>query len=190
MLKRWLNLKIVFMMCALLCLTTVNLVAHASPANALFVDHTQLVVQQIDLLKNRLSQANNQLNALQHRPDSQIIFDQVNTQSLKQVSLDIAVAKSNLDSIEIELTESQQTIVRIEKHIQDLENQLNILNVFGLKIARNSAGPNVSALQVELDYQKNLHSLEKSRLDYLQNLQNAARNILQLYKEKYGCGGR
>lgn len=157
----------------------------AVQTNPLFTDHTKLVTQQIDLLKNRLAQANHQLLVLQSHSAIQISYDQVSTQLLKQLNLDIAVAKSNMDSIDIELTESQQTTARIEKHIQDLENQLNILNVFGLKIARSGATPNLSAVQAELDYQNNLLKLAKIRLDYLQQLQETATKIFFLNKSKY-----
>jgi potassium efflux system protein len=182
MLKRLLNLKSVLCICLGLFLSTG---VYADSEATLFVDHTRLVSQQVDLLKTRLTQATNQLYVLAHRPDNQLSYDQVNTQLLKQIGLDIAVAQSNLDSLNIELTESQQTISRIEKHIQDLENQLNILNIFGLKIIHASAAPNIGALQTELTYQKNLLSLEKSRSDYLQKLQQTAEYALQMQKAKY-----
>lgn len=156
-----------------------------SNSNALFDDHTQLVSEQLDLLKSRLSQATNQLKVLKNRPEGQISPEQMNTQLLKQISLDIAVAKSNLDSLNIELTESQQTISRIEKHTQDLENQLNIMNVFGLKFGHATVLSNLGALQTELAYQKNLLVLEKTRLDYLQKLQQTADSMLELYKSRY-----
>ena len=150
--------------------------------NALYQDKISLVSQQIDLLKNRLVQSQNELAKLQRQHDNQDTSRpnfQINKQSLNQARLDIAVAKSNVDSINIELSESQQTINRLEKDTQEIENQLNVYNIFGLKLERNGA-PNRNDLKQELDYQKNLLQVEKTRLDYLQKLQGFAHSSLQL----------
>ena len=184
MLKQLRNLNRIFWICAWLFFSVAIKAESIQTTNQLFADHTELVGQQIDLLKNRLSQAEYQLTALRGRSEA-VAYDQVSTALLKQVGLDIAVAKSNLDSIDIELTEAQQTTARIEKHIQDLENQLNILNVFGLKLAKSISTPNTAALQSEMDYQLNIFDLEKSRLDYLEKLQKADTSVYQLNKERY-----
>lgn len=180
--KLWRSLLFVF-----LCLSLSGQLAAQtiSENDSLLIDHAQLVNEQVALLKNRLAQAKHQLTELQTRSNSRIPFDQVSTQLLKQVGLDIAVAKSNLDSVDIELTEAQQTTARIDKHMQDIENQLNILNIFGLKIARSSSSPNVAALESELDYQRALYDVEDTRLDYLLQLQTVDTKIYELYKEKY-----
>ncbi len=182
MLKQWLKFNVITGIILSLFLSVSVL---AADDNALFVDHTKLVSQQVDLLKNRLTQASNQLQVLQHRSDNQLAMDQVNTQLLKQIGLEITVAKSNLDSLNIELTESQQTISRIEKHIQDLENQLNILNIFGIKTIPSSVASNLSAFQSELKYQKSLLALERSRSDILKKLAEMAESVLELQKAKY-----
>lgn len=184
MLKRLFNkAKIVFFFWIFLSITA--FAQDTQRINPLFVDHTKLVTEQINLLKNRLTQANNQLNALQAHTENQVSYEQVSTQLLKQIGLDIAVANSNFDSINIEVTEAQQTVTRIEKHTQELENQLNILNIFGIKILGSSSTPNSAALQSELDYQYNLLELEKQRLDFLLKLQTAAGKIFQLNRARY-----
>ena len=152
-----------------------------------YLDSAKLVAQQIELLKVRLSQAQKELvdtQRLQEKQLATLSLDQVNKQLLNRVALNITVAKSNLDSIHIELTESQQSLTRLEKDIQETENQLNIYSMFGLKIIRNEI-PNLSGLQSSLTYQKNLYLLEKTRNTYLLKLRDAADSTMQLYKTKY-----
>ncbi|MHB1949181.1 MAG: hypothetical protein ACYCQI_13825, partial [Gammaproteobacteria bacterium] len=159
--------------------------AHAdSLENTLYQDKTRIVSQQIEILKNRLVQSKNELTKLQHQQDNLPSIDNVNKQLLSQASLDVAVARSNLDSVNIELSESQQSIARLEKEVQEIENQLNVYNIFGLKMASNGA-PNLKNLRVELTYQKNLLQLEKTRADSLLELQTLANGSLQLYKARY-----
>ena len=150
-----------------------------------YPDKTKLIIQQIDLLKNRIKQAQGELQVLQkqeHAPT--LAADSVSKQLLSQAELDIAVAKSNLDSINIELTECQQAVGRLEKDMQEIQNQLNVFNIFGLKISRNGS-PDSEHLHEELENQTALLQLEKTRLNHLQKLQGYADNILQFYKMRY-----
>ncbi|HLB57626.1 MAG TPA: mechanosensitive ion channel domain-containing protein, partial [Gammaproteobacteria bacterium] len=151
-----------------------------------YSNKTKVVAEQIELLKDRLTQAENQLAQLQRQQDKRIALsaDHIDKRLLNQVKLDIIVANSNSDSINIELSESQQTISRLEKDNQALENQLNSFNVFGVKIARNGT-PNVNNLQAELNYQKTLLQLEKIRSADLIKLQQISDSTLQLYKAQY-----
>ncbi|HEX4044353.1 MAG TPA: hypothetical protein VHZ76_01640, partial [Gammaproteobacteria bacterium] len=153
---------------------------------SLTVDRIQLVTQQINLLKDRLSQSQYDLAGLQQERDkqTQLTIEKVSKNLLDKVSLDVAVAKSNLDSIQIELTDSQQTTSWIEKNIQEIENQFNVVSMFGLKIAKNEMN-NMQDLRTDLAYQKELLVLEKTRLQYLQNLQKSANQVWQLKKDKY-----
>lgn len=184
-----LNIRGYLISILLVTLYVLGAVAQAEPSqleNILYQDKTKIVSQQISILKNRLMQAQNEVAKLQHLQESQqpiASIDNVNKQLLSQAGLDIAVAKSNRDSISIELSESQQTISRLEKDAQEIENQINAYNIFGLKIAHNGV-PNQQSLQVELKYQKNLLQLEKSRADYLVQLQELANTALQFYKAK------
>ncbi len=100
-----------------------------------YTDRTRLIAQQTELLKNRLTQAQNQLAALQHQDENQatdysMLYPSKEVRS--QAALNTAVAKSNVDSLNIELSESDQTINRLEKEIQEIENQLNVFSIFGL----------------------------------------------------------
>lgn len=149
------------------------------------IDRIQLVNEQVNLLKNRLVQAKVEFNALQQDEKiSQLALEKASKSLLDKASLDISVSKSNLDSINIELADSQQTINWLEKNIQEIENQLNVLNIFGLKMAPNEAS-SMQEYRSDLKYQGKLLEMEKSRVKYLQNLQNIANNILELRKDKF-----
>ncbi|MEO8401261.1 MAG: mechanosensitive ion channel domain-containing protein [Gammaproteobacteria bacterium] len=189
MLKRLLNFKIIFSIvaCVLLLNTTAWAEDTLQPDNAFYFDKTKLVSQQIDLLKNRIAQAQLEFKSLQSQRDkllNTLTADHVNRQMLAQTTLDIAVAKSNLDSINIELTECQQAVSRLEKDVQELQNQLNVFNVFGLKIS-HAGSPDLEHLHSDLDHQTNLLTLEKDRANYLLQLQTYAQEMLQLYRDKY-----
>jgi potassium efflux system protein len=179
-LKKFLLLPILFI--------SVNLITPAMAAVASsIIDKTQLVSQQTELLKNRLSQAQGQLVLLENQDDRQLSDLMVNhtTRQLRsQASLDIAVAKSNLDSINIELSESQQSISRLEKEAEEIENQLNVFSVFGVK-TEHTDSTDVTALRADEAYQKNLLELEKTRADYLTELQKIAEQTFNLQKSKY-----
>ncbi len=185
MLKRLLNFKII---CFLIGLFILSGIASAQDLehseSSFYADQTKLVSQQIDLLKNRLTQAEVDQQKMQKQQDNTGVMTPVNKEKLSQMNLDIAVAKSNLDGINVELTECQQAISHLEKDIQELQNQLNVFNIFGLKIAHNGS-PDAIQLQQELDYQTALLRLEKSRAGLLLQLKNIAENMLQLYKTKY-----
>ncbi len=149
------------------------------------IDRIQLVTQQISLLKNRLVQSQQELSDLQQRNDKQITgvtVERASKRLLDKAALDISVAKSNLDSINIELTDTQQTIVWLEKSVQEIENQLNVLGIFGLKAASEEI-VNPEELRTDLDYQQKLLKLEKDRLKYLQTLQGVANSILTFKKD-------
>lgn len=147
---------------------------------------TKVVSQRISLLKNRLLQAQHELSHIQHQQDIQlndITVDHVNKQWLTWTKLDIAAAKSNLNSIHIEVDEAQQTIELLEKDTQDLENQINVYNIFGLKMSRNDV-PNLKGLHAQLADLQSLLTLEKAGLTYLLKLQAVAENTVQLYMDR------
>ncbi len=171
----------------LLC---ISVATHAQPIKKnenRVIDRIQLVTEQINILNSRLSQGKRELAELQQQHDKQIselALEKVSKRLLDKTALDVSVSKSNVDSINIELTDTQQTIVWIEKSIQEIENQLNVLSIFGLKVANNEY-INLQALHSDLGYQKKLLGLEKDRLAYLQNLQKVTVSISTLRKEKY-----
>lgn len=151
------------------------------------IDRIDLVTQQIHLLKNRQAQGEKELTVLQQEHDkeiSQLAIEKVTKNLRDKANLDISVSKSNLDSINIELTDCQQTINWLEKSVQEIQNQLNVMNMFGLKFANNSISDN-KQLRSDLAYQQKLLALEKNRFDYLNNLQNVATNILTFKKENF-----
>lgn len=163
--------------------------AYAETANLIeepSIDRIQLVSEQINLLKNRLLQAENELKNLQSHDDqiSQLALDKASKSLLDKASLDVSVSKSNLDSISIELADSQQTCLWLEKNIQEIENQLNVLSIFRLKLT-NGEMSNIKGYRVDLNYQHKLLELEKVRIKYLQNLQSIANSTLNLKKDKY-----
>ena len=153
-------------------------------AQSLSIDRIQLVSEQINLLKNRLSQAKRELQALQNKVSipSQI-FEKASKNLLRKAALDILVTKSALDSINMELGDSQQTNTWLEKNIQEIENELNVWNIFGLKISPNG-DINAKVYRADLAYQQKLLQLEKIRISYLKNLQNVVNDIF-LQKKAY-----
>ena len=132
----WKRLTIKFLMGCISLLLLTQLTWGSQLEETLYQDKTNIVSEQIKLLKNRTIQAQRQLLELQHKQDnhSTLSIDHVNKPLLSQAELEIAVAKSNIDSITIEVSESQQTISRLENDIQEIENQLNVFNMFGLKV--------------------------------------------------------
>lgn len=150
------------------------------------IDRIDLVNKQIAILKDRLIQYQKEHATLEQQlnKNDQDLMGQVSKNLLNKISLDIAVSKSNLDSLNIEVNDCQQTIIWLEKSIQDIENQLNVLNIFGLKAAPSNS-INTLDLRKDLNYQKKLLSLEKARIVILRNLQNLAQNILVLKNEHY-----
>lgn len=181
--QRLISVWIVF--CALFFASSFATYADDFSANPI-VDRVQLVTEQIRLVKNRLMQGQHELSALQIEQDdhSRIASEKVSKNLLDKLGLDITVAKSNLDSIAIELSDSQQMSGWLEKNIQEIENQLNILNIFGMKIASNEIA-NVTELRSDLQYQQTLMQLEKQRTKYLQDLQSAYKSILAFKKDQY-----
>src|SRR5579872_1712696 len=166
--------KQLFKIILLISFFWLNTVSHADDLTSDISDKAKLVLQQIDLLKTRLTQMQSELQILQKQQDPAFFStDHVNKQLLNEAEIDIAVAKSNLDSINIELTESQQTASLRSEETQEVQNQLNVFNVFGVKIARNGS-PDLEHLRQELNSELALLKLEKNRVSYLQKLQSYA----------------
>jgi len=175
-----------FIFIIFLCFFSTNLLAQPLE-DSFHLDRTKLVSIQIDLLKSRFAQANDEFDKLQRRQQRELAtlsMDKVNKQQLTQARLDIAVAKSDRDSIAIETTESEQTISRLEKSTQEIENQLNVVGIFGGKIIHMSRH-DVNNLTGELDFQEKLLGQEKQRAGYLQRLQFIADKTLELYKTRF-----
>jgi len=182
----WLNAKVVLFLCGFFLCATV-FAAETAADKLSYSEQKQQVAEQTLLLKNRLLQAKNELANLRNQQENnfaKLSSNQTSKALRKQIELDIAAAQSNLDSISIELAESEQAVSRLEKNIQVIENQINVFRVFGLKIARHEA-LNVPALREELAYQTNILALEKNRGDYLLALQKVADTILQSHKTRY-----
>ncbi len=71
----------------------------------------------------------------------------------------------------------------LNKNIREANNQLNVLKIFGNRIA-NSEIVNAHQVHNDLAYQEKLIALEKTRVDYLQKLQEDAVTILQIQKDQ------
>lgn len=150
------------------------------------IDRIQLVKKQISMLKERSTLAKREYADLQKQHDqqlSQLPVGKVSKGLLDKASLDISVVKSNLDSLTMELADTQQMVSWLEKNIQEIKNQLNVLSVFGLKTMGDSSS--VAELKSDLRSQKELLQLEKTRVKTLDNLRSLTYNILQLKKEKH-----
>lgn len=151
------------------------------------IDRIQLVTQQIHLLQNRLNQSERESTELQQKQDQYVeglMPSKVSKSLLDKAALDISVAQSNLDSVNIESTDTQQTITWLEKSVQEIENQINMLSIFGIKVAKNAIN-NPKELHNDLIYQQRLLVLEKQRLTLLHDLHKTVTNVLALRKENY-----
>jgi len=151
------------------------------------MDRIQLVMQQIELLKSRSQQAEHELADLQKQYESkfsEFTLEKASKKLLDKAALDVLVAKSNVDSINIELSDTQQTISWLEKNIQEIENQLNVLGMFKLKVPKDELAQ-VQEYHADLTYDRKLLNLEKDRVLYLQKLQLIADKILQLKNENH-----
>ncbi len=183
------QLRMLFLCVAFVLMTNAGSAIAATMTNTenTSIDRVQLVTEQIVLLKSRLSQSNSILAELQQQHDKDIsraAIGGVNKSLLEKSGLDISVSKSNLDSITIELTDCEQTINWLDKSIQGYQSQLNVLTIFGPKITKNQTA-NAVELQDELQYQRKLRDLEKSRAEYLRELKSIVSNILSLQTENY-----
>lgn len=174
--------------CMVLMIGLMPMMSHAEGvASSTSIDRIQLVSQQINLLKNRYSQSQLELNQLQQQHDVQIpqlTLEKASKNVLEKAGLDIAVSKSNLDSISIELTDTRQTIGWLEKNIQEIQNQLNVVSMFGKKGAPSNL-VNVKELQADLAYQQKLLQLEMTRGLLLEELRGSAQSILQFKHDRY-----
>lgn len=180
----WWLLIAVFCCCSL---AFAEVPATAEEQDHLYLDKTQLMIQQINLLKKRLTQSQQELNYLQQQEKSGFVSfadDQANQFLLHKTHLHLASIRSSLEGVNIELTDSQQAAIWLEKNIQEIENQLNALNVFGFKLVRENP-LQVQKLQAELKYQENLYQLERVRARYLTDLQKVETAVFQLYRESY-----
>src|SRR3990167_4130546 len=179
--------KILLLVCSIAFYANSVSASSTSLDTSVTIDRIQVVNQQINLLKNRLTQGERELKELQEEHNkqmSQITIEKVSKSLLDKANLDISVSKSNLDSINIELTDSQQSISWLEKNIQEIENQLNVLNIFSVKIV-NDTIVNPQELRADSIYQQKLLQLEKTIVGCLVNLKKTAGHILQLKKDKY-----
>jgi len=175
----------IFWIIVLASLLVAPVYADTSAQEGTSIDRIQLVTQQIRLLKGRLDQEKHEVEVLQtlrDRPVSQLLIQKASKKLVDKAALDMTVTKSNLESIDIELADSQQTVNWLEKGVQEIENQLNVLGVFGMKIARYEIA-NIQNLRTNLAYQKELLELEKNRVKYLQHLQTTAKQSLSLKQE-------
>lgn len=174
---------IIILFCAAMVLLSVNAKA-ADGSRRLSVDRAEVVAQQIKLLKNRYRQLEQELSGLTKSqslmPASQL--DQASKNLLDKASLDISVAKSNLESISIELSDARSAADLLAKSMREVNNQLNALSIFGSHIA-NHDDFNADGLRAEIEYQRRLASLEAERIKYLRKLQEDAASILQIKKD-------
>lgn len=163
------------------------LFASTSFADSLYLDKIHLVTQQIDLLQKRLIQADQEVEYLRHQRGKGFISfenDEANRSLLSKTALHYGSSKSDLDSINIELTDSQQAQVWLEKNIQEIQNQLNALTIFGLKLIHGDVTQSQNWSE-ELKDLENLNQLEKRRASLLLALQKQETAILDLYNEQY-----
>jgi potassium efflux system protein len=166
---------------------SVSIPVHASPDESAASDRIDIVTQQIKLLKSRYRQTERELESMR-KQDAELplaTIELAGKNLLDKAALDISVAKSNLESVNIELADTRQTVSWLDKNIQEIKNQLNVLNVFGSRIA-SGEHMDVDQLHSDLAYQERLITLEKERMKYLRELQDDANAILFYKKDQLG----
>ncbi len=154
----------------------------AQSAGEYYVDKTVLISRQIDMLKNRIARTQSDLQHLQAQQSFTLVtfpVKKISEKMLAQAALEVASAKSTADSVSIELAESKQAVTRYEKSVEALKNQMNVVNIFGLKSA------DLAKLGRELKDQTILLKLEKIRTENLLKLQTYTINVLQMYQATY-----
>lgn len=174
---------VIFLLTGLVTITYADITS----SDAGTIDRLQLVNEQINLLQARLRRSENEFTDLQQAHDkelSQFSIEKVNKSLLDKANLEISVSKSDLDTINIELADGKQTKNWLEKSVQEIQTQLNVLSIFGLKVAKNEVA-NITQLHADLNYQQKLLGLEKNRVEILGNLQTIASNILDLRRDEY-----
>jgi potassium efflux system protein len=155
---------------------------HTAPLNRM-----ALVIKQTESLKHRLAVAMQEFNELKQAHDtpiSRIVLEKASKKLLDKAALGILVAQTNLDNINIELNDAQQTVNRLEKNVQEIQNQLNVLGMFGLKV-KHDEWANVQRVKNDLIRQQELLKLEKERIQYSIDLQVITSKILQFRKDNY-----
>lgn len=168
-------LKIIFLMLALqsvICFADV-------------IDRNQIALQQISLLKSRLDQSEHELARLSQSEAEPSIqsLTQAGKNMVDKAGLDIVVAKSNLESINIELADANQSVSWLNKTINEISNQLNVMKIFGSRVESNDA-ENTRQLRSDFAYQEKLLALENQRVSMLKRLQESAAAILQIKKDQ------
>lgn len=140
------------------------------------MDRLALVTQQINILTQRLERGKQELGALNPSKDENN-NQHVSKNNVVKATLDIAVTKSDLDSINIEIQDTHQTIGWLEKNIKEIENQLNVQGVFGPRFTNHQI-MNPEEMRADLTYQYQLLELEKERYSIEQELQNTIKQLL------------
>lgn len=148
------------------------------------IDKQQLLVKQINLIKNREQQALQELKELRNleSPFSDEAILHAKKSLLDKSALDMMVAKSDLEGINIELTDVEQSIAWLTRTVQELENQQNVLTVFNKNFNKKTDVSNQEIVE-ELNYQKKLLSLEREKAQELHILQKYVSDLLQLRKD-------
>lgn len=169
----------------IICIFFVNLALAQLPSSGP-TDRVQLATEQLALLTSRLEQTKLELKQMeeQHDKEYNVTIDKINKNIFEKANLDLSVSSSNLDTINIELSDCQQTISWLEKSITENDNQLNAVNIFGLK-GYKSDFINTKQLRNEIQAQQSLLVLEKARASLLQELRDTANKLLTYQKDNY-----
>ncbi len=150
------------------------------------VDRLQIANKQIALLDERARQMSQELTFIQfarEAPLSQEALEKAGKKLIDKANLDISVAKSTVDSLTIELSDTKQNLQWMQKNVDEANDQLNVLNIFGMRLVRNEM-VNPADLKADIQYQQSLIALQKTRADKLQNLLSMANAMLQLKKDE------
>jgi potassium efflux system protein len=174
--------------CILALSIVINLLcaSHSTLAKAndeLYAQQKQLLNTQLISLQQRVVLANQTIYDLQQQTTTAKLTQNYrhNLILLNKIKLAIHSTENTLASVTMELKSSQQAMVWLDKNIQDIQNQLHSLNIFGTK-ASNTSNKN---LHLALKQQQELYQYEKTCGNYLSQLQQLTNITISSYNNYY-----
>lgn len=147
--------------------------------NYLYNQQQQLLEKKLYSLKQRLRQAQEENNYLQNQLHHSTQTNNITDAKLLVAKINLAISSSKnvLASTVLESKYSQQSLIWLDKNIQEIQNQLNSLKIFDSK----SYTLHKQKLDLELEQQQLLYQTEKDCIADLMALQKIQTDNISLY---------
>lgn len=162
--------------------TQMTLMARMTPST---IDRVSLIKEQLKVLNQRILQSQAVLSSLQNQESdateaARMVLDK---NRLDQLKLNLESTKIKFQAISMELQDAKQSVLWLEKSVEEVQHQISILTTLGIKNELNDV--NLKNLLNDENVQYELLHLEKNRLTQLQILQNIVKNLYQIYQDKH-----